>query len=143
VVRLPGSRHLHRLLPIFLILPGLIQTASGVLFPAAAHEKQSPSIRLETDHLVCAAPPSVSTAALVTSANSLEKIYASVTRDLGAPVATGKIEFILYPTLEKKGLATGYTLPAHVLTGKQQLVSTLEPGFDGEAEAAYAGLLVR
>ncbi len=133
---------LYRLFPIFLILTGLVQTVSGLLFSATALDIQSPSVRLETDHLVCAAPPSVSMEALEISANKLEKIYASVTRDLGAPVPTGKTEFTLYPTLEHKGLATGYTLPAHVYSGKLQLFSTLEPGFEGEVEAAYAGVLV-
>jgi hypothetical protein len=134
---------LHRLLPILLILPVLVQTASGVLFTATALDNESPSVRLETDHLVCSAPPSVSRETLEASAKKLEKIYTSVTRDLGVPVAAGKMGFTVYPTLEQKGLATGFTLPAHALTGKGQLFSALEPGFEGEVEAVYAGVLVR
>jgi len=99
--------------------------------------------RLKTDHFVFYARSSVSDSTVNASANKAEAVFAAVHRFVGRPADTLMIRYTLFDTLEDKGMATGYTFPAHAFGGSNELFVALEEGFEGEAERALAGLIVR
>ncbi|HET6349585.1 MAG TPA: hypothetical protein VFH88_10940 [Candidatus Krumholzibacteria bacterium] len=48
----------------------------------------------------------------------------------------------VYPTLEAKGMATSYTLPAHSFPTQNLVVCSTEPGFEGELGREVAACLI-
>jgi len=109
--------------------------------PARPHRIQAS--RLTTDHFVFDAPATVSDAELAETAGRAETVFDELARFLGRVPELRTVRYTVFSTLEEKGLATGYTLPAHALSGTGEVFAALEPGFEGEADRALAGLLVR
>jgi sugar phosphate isomerase/epimerase len=118
-------------------------TLTAAVFCPPAHSHQIPTSRLITDHFVFNAPSSVADAELAAVAERAESVFDAVERFLGGVTGVPRIRYTVFPTLEDKGLATGYTLPAHALSGTGAVFAALEPGFEGEADRALAGLLIR
>lgn len=121
---------------------------AAVLFLAAvcvapASSRSSDTLRATTDHFVFYADESVTDADVVSAADRAEGVYERLARFLGRAPGGDRVSCTLYPTLEAKGLATGYTLPAHAMPGSGEVFAAVEPGFDGEAERALAWLLIR
>jgi len=57
----------------------------------------------------------------------------------GLPV----IRLHVYPSLESKGLATGYTLPAHAFSARNEVYVADEDGFEGDMTVELATIVMR
>jgi len=70
------------------------------------------------------------------------RIDVGVRKTLGG---TGDVPLTIhvYPTLEAKGLETGYTMPVHSYSGRGEMYVSAEPGVRGEFERELASLLVQ
>jgi sugar phosphate isomerase/epimerase len=119
----------------------VLLTAAAFLSPIQALDNRTP--RLKTDHFVFYAPPAVADADVVAFSGRAEATFEKATRFLEGAAGLPPIDCVLFQTLEDKGLATGYTLPAHALSGTGELFAALEPGFEGEADLALAVLIVQ
>ena len=115
----------------------------AAVFVAPASSRSVDTPRSTTDHFVFYADASVTNADVVSAADRAEGVYERLARFLGRAPGGDRVSFTLYPTLEAKGLATGYTLPAHAMPGSGDVFAAVDPGFEGEAERALAGLLIR
>ncbi len=115
----------------------------AAVFVAPASSRSVDTPRSTTDHFVFYADASVTDAEVASAADRAEDVYERLARFLGRPPGGDRVSCTLYPTLEAKGLATGYTLPAHAMPGSGEVFAAVEPGFEGEAERALAGLLIR
>jgi hypothetical protein len=49
----------------------------------------------------------------------------------------------VYASLESKGLATGYTLPAHAFSARNEVHAAVEDGFEGEMSVEIATIVLR
>jgi len=122
------------------VLAAALLLTAAIFSPANSSDTAPP--RLTTDHFVFFAPQSVSDAEVATVGARAESVFASATEFLGRSPDTPPVLFYLYQTLEEKGLATGYTLPAHAMAGAGEVFAALEPGFEGEVDRVIAGLVV-
>ena len=96
------------------IAAALLLTAA-IFSPANSNDTAPP--RLTTDHFIFFAPQTVSDAELSGVVARAETVFVRATQFLGRSPDTLPFRFNLYQTLEEKGLATGYTLPAHAMAG--------------------------
>jgi hypothetical protein len=124
-----------------LAMAAVLVHAAAFCSPATAQD--TPAYRSTTDHFIFYAPPSVSDAEVKAVAERAEAAFDRTARFVGRSPEGPSIRYFLYPTLEEKGLATGYTLPAHALAGAGEVFAALEPGFDGESDRVIAHMLLR
>jgi len=76
-------------------------------------------------------------------ATRLEGTWERAETFLGVAIPGGRILCNVYPSLESKGLATGYTMPAHSFSGRGEMHVAVEAGFEGDIELDLATLLLR
>lgn len=103
----------------------------------------SPVSTVGNDHFLVVAREGCAPDSLARVLQRLEATRERVQRFLDADVPGAPLVCNLYPTLESKGLATGYTLPAHSYSGRGEMFAAVEPGFEGDIEVELATLLLR
>ncbi len=112
-------------------------------FAPAAQPTDLGNPRLKTDNFIFYAQETVSDAALEDTAARAEALINTVQSFVGYQGVSTRFRYNVFATIEEKGLATGYTLPAHALYGSGEIFAAVEAGFEGEADRVLAGLVVR
>ena len=112
-------------------------------FAPAAQPTDLGNPRLKTDNFIFYAQETVSDAALEDTAARAEALINTVQSFVGYQGVSTRFRYNVFATIEEKGLATGYTLPAHALYGSGEIFTVVEAGFEGEADRVLAGLVVR
>jgi hypothetical protein len=97
---------------------------------------------LHTPHLAVVGHDGMGRHRLRRVANRAEADLALINDFLGgADVPSLRIH--VYPSIESKGLATGYTMPAHAFPTRGEVHAADEHGFDGELTSEIATILLR
>ncbi|MCK4774718.1 MAG: hypothetical protein KAT30_08025 [Candidatus Krumholzibacteria bacterium] len=112
-------------------------------FAPAAQPTDLGNARLKTDNFIFYAQETVSDATLEDTAARAEALINTVQSFVGYQGVSTPFRYNVFATIEEKGLATGYTLPAHALYGSGEIFAAVEAGFEGEADRVLAGLVVR
>ena len=112
--------------------------------PAVPSRSGAPQERgLVTAHFVVTAGDALEPKDLQVAASAAEDVYAEVAAFTGGIPSGDPIRCTLYSSLEAKGLATGYTTPAHAFSASGTVVASMETGFDGEGRRELAVVLLR
>ncbi len=112
--------------------------------PAGLSRSSAPQDRgLVTAHFVVTAGDALEPKDLRVAASAAEDVYAEVAAFTGGIPSGDPIHCTLYSSLEAKGLATGYTTPAHAFSASGTVVASMETGFDGEGRRELAVVLLR
>ena len=80
--------------------------------------------------------------AMTRLAREADDAAARVDTWLGIDASAVTLRCEVYPTLEAKGLATGYTLPTHAFPAQGLVVCAAEDGFEGELGREVAAALI-
>jgi len=129
------------------------QLASSALLTLAVLSVASPAAmsrsaegrdrELLTTHFVVTAGDALEPEDLRIAASAAEDVYAEVAAFTGGIPSGDPIRCTIYSTLEAKGLATGFTTPAHAFSASGTVVASMETGFDGEGRRELAVVLLR
>jgi len=114
-----------------------------VLALAAPPVSGAGSSSVRTDHFEVVARDGCPSDSLQRLATRLEATWDRAARLLGRRIDGDVIVCHVFPTLESKGLATGYTMPAHSFSGRGEMYVAVEEGFGGDIEIDLATLLLR
>jgi len=96
-----------------------------------------------SEHFILHGRDGVALAELERVGAAVEDVYASVLRLASFDSTLATISIHVFPSLESKGLSTGYTTVTHSFTARNEVFVAIESGYRGEIEREVAALLCR